>query len=122
MYAEKPNSGIVSIHRDQVTLIDSTAVGGGTLYYGGRRYPFRLEEAGLGASSLDATGDVHDLCCLEDFDGVYGQLRTPWALDSQNKGEIWLQNSKGVYLHLKGRHQPLSLTLGADGMLVRLGA
>jgi hypothetical protein len=57
-----------------------------------------------------------------DFNGVYGQARTGWAIGQHGKGEMWLQNANGVYLRLKARRQGLSLTLGADGMLVQLGA
>lgn len=36
-------------------------------------------------------------------------------------GQMWLQNSNGVYLRLKTRRQGLALSRGADGMVVRLG-
>jgi hypothetical protein len=49
---------------------------------------------------------MYNLRRLEDFNGVYGQARTGWALGQQGKA----------------RRQGLSLTPGADGMLVRLGA
>jgi hypothetical protein len=39
----------------------------------------------------------------------------------QGKGDMWLQNANGVYLHLKARREGLALSLGADGMVVRLG-
>ena len=39
----------------------------------------------------------------------------------QGKGEMWLQNGNGVYLRLKARREGLALSLGADGMIVRLG-
>jgi hypothetical protein len=39
----------------------------------------------------------------------------------QGKGEMWLQNGNGVYLSLKARREGLALSLGADGMVVRLG-
>jgi hypothetical protein len=118
-------SGSVSIHQVQVAFIGSGAIGGGTLYYRGRSYPFKLGGLGIGGigiSTLDATGSVYNLRRLEDFNGVYGQARTGWALGEQGKGQMWLQNSNGVYLRLKAKRQGLSLTLGADGMLVRLGA
>src|SRR5580692_3735115 len=35
-------SGSVNIHQVQVAFIGSGAVGGGTLYYGRRSYPFKL--------------------------------------------------------------------------------
>ena len=37
------------------------------------------------------------------------------------KIQMWLQNSNVVYLRLKARRQGLALSLGADGMVVRLG-
>jgi hypothetical protein len=108
----------------QVAFIGSGAVGGGTLNYRGRSYPFKvggLGIGGIGISRLDATGSVLNLHHLEDFNGVYGQARTGWAIGQHGKGEMWLQNANGVYLRLKARRQGLSLTLGADGMLVQLG-
>jgi hypothetical protein len=118
-------SGSVSIHQVQVAFIGSGAVGGGTLYFRGRSYPFKLGGLGIGGigiSTLDAAGGVYNLHRLEDFNGVYGQARTGWAVGEQGKGQMWLQNSNGVYLHLRARRQGLSLSLGADGMIVRLGS
>jgi hypothetical protein len=48
-----------------------------------------------------------------DFEGVYGQARMGWAVGEQGKGQMWLQNSNGVYLRLKARRQGLALSLGA---------
>jgi len=118
-------SGSVNIHQVQVAFIGSGAVGGGTLYFHGRSYPFKLGGLGIGGigiSTIDAAGSVYNLHRLEDFDGVYGQARTGWAVGEQGKGRMWLQNSNGVYLHLRARRQGLSLSLGADGMVVRLGS
>ena len=118
-------SGTVSIHQVQVAFIGSGAVGGGTLYFRGRSYPFKLGGLGIGGigiSALDAAGGVYNLHRLQDFNGVYGQARTGWAVGEQGKGQMWLQNSNGVYLHLRARRQGLSLSLGADGMVVRLGS
>src|SRR5262249_10868321 len=66
-------SGSVSIHQVQVAFIGSGAAGGGTLYYGGRSYPFKLGGLGIGGigiSRLDATGSVYNLRRLADFEGV----------------------------------------------------
>jgi hypothetical protein len=104
------------IHQVQVAFIGSGAAGGGTFYYCGRSYPFKLG----GVSRLDASGNVYNLYRLRDFDGVSGQARTGWALGEQGKGRMWLQNGNGVYLRLKARRQGRSLSLGADGMVVRL--
>ena len=118
-------SGSINIHQVQIAFIGSGAVGGGTLYFHGRRYPFKLGGLGIGGfgvSTLDATGNVYNLRSLQDFEGVYGQARMGWAVGEQGKGQMWLQNSNGVYLRLKARRQGLALSLGADGMVVRLGA
>jgi hypothetical protein len=94
------------------------------LYFHGRSYPFKLGGLGIGGfgvSTLDATGSVYNLRRLQDFEGVYGQARIGWAAGEQGKGEMWLQNSNGVYIRLTARRQGLALSLGADGMVVRLG-
>jgi hypothetical protein len=118
-------SGNVKIHQVQIAFIGSGAVGGGTLYFHGRSYPFNLGGLGIGGfgvSTLDATGTVYNLRRLEDFEGVFGQARIGFAVGEQGKGAMWLQNPNGVYLRLKARRQGLALSLGADGMVVRLGA
>jgi hypothetical protein len=70
----------------------------------------------------DAAGSVYNLHRLAGFNGVYVQARTRWAVDEQGEGQMWLQNSSGAYLRLRARRQRLSLHLGADGMVVRLGS
>jgi hypothetical protein len=116
-------SGSVNIHQVQIAFIGSGTMGGGTLYFRGRAYPFKLGGLGIGGigiSTIDAVGTVYNLRRLEDFNGVYGQTRTGWAIGEQGRGRMWLQNSNGVYLQLHAKRQGLSLSLGADGMMVRL--
>jgi hypothetical protein len=118
-------SGSVSIHQVQIAFIGSGTAGGGTLYFHGRSYRFRLGGLGIGGigiSRLDAVGSVYNLYRLSDFNGVYGQARTGWAIGEQGKGQMWLQNGHGVYLQLHAQRQGLALSLGADGMVVRLGS
>lgn len=118
-------SASVYIHQVQIAFIGSGSSGGGTLYFQGRSYPFKLGGLGIGGigiSTIDADGWVYNLRRLEDFNGVYGQARTGWAIGQHGSGEMWLQNSNGVILRLRARRQGLSLSLGADGMVVRLGA
>jgi hypothetical protein len=118
-------SGTVSIHQVQVAFIGSGTSGGGTLRFGGRNYPFKLGGlgiGGIGVSRIDATGTVYNLNRLQDFNGVYGQARTGWAAGKSGKGEMWLQNTNGVYLRLHAQRRGLSLSLGADGMVIQLGS
>jgi hypothetical protein len=76
---------------------------------------------GIGISTIDATGTVYNLFRLEDFNGVYGQAQTGFAIGQQGGGQMWLQNSHGVYLKLQTKRQGLALSLGAGGMSVQLG-
>jgi hypothetical protein len=118
-------SGSVSIHQVQIAFIGSGTAGGGRLYFRGRSYPFRLGGLGIGGigiSTVDATGTVYNLHRLADFNGVYGQVRAGWAVGEQGRGMMSLQNANGVYLRLRARRQGLALSLGADGMVVRLGS
>ena len=118
-------SGSVKIHQVQIAFIGSGSTGGGTMYFHGRSYPFKLGGLGIGGigiSTIDAAGSVYNLNRLADFNGVYGQARSGWAICQQGKGEMWLQNSNGVYLRLRAKRQGLALSLGADGMVVRPSA
>jgi hypothetical protein len=117
-------TGSVNIHQVQIAFIGSGTTGGGTLYFHGRAYPFRLGGLGIGGigiSTIDATGTVYNLFRLEDFNGVYGQAQTGFAIGQQGGGQMWLQNSHGVYLKLQTKRQGLALSLGAGGMSVQLG-
>jgi len=118
-------SGSVSIHQVQIAFIGSGTAGGGTLYFRGRSYRFRLGGLGIGGigiSTVDATGNVYNLPRLADFNGIFGQARYGWAIGEQGKGRMWLQNGNGVVLQLHARRQGLALSLGADGMVVHLGS
>ena len=118
-------SGSVTIHQVQIAFIGSGAIGGGTLYDGGRTYLFKLGGLGIGGfgvSRLDASGTVYNMRSLQDINGVYGQVRSGWAIGDQGRGRMWLQNANGVYLKLHAQRQGLALSLGADGMVVRFGS
>jgi hypothetical protein len=62
------------------------------------------------------------LRALQDINGVYAQVRSGWAVGEHGRGKMWLQNSNGVYLKLQARRQGLALSLGADGMVIKLGS
>jgi hypothetical protein len=118
-------SASVNIHQVQIAFIGSGTAGGGTLYYRGRAYPFKLGGLGIGGfgvSRLDATGSVYNMRSPQDINGVYAQVRSGWAIGEQGRGRMWLQNPNGVYLKLHARRQGLALSLGADGMVIQLGS
>ena len=76
-------SGRVSIEQFEMAFIGSAAAGGGMLYFRGRRYPFTINGlgiGGIGASKLEASGEVYQLARVRDLEGIYGQVRVGWAL------------------------------------------
>lgn len=119
--ADPKPSGEVSIDQVQVAFLISGNLGGGTLTYKGKHYEFTiggLGIGGIGASSIEATGTVYDLKRLEDFAGAYGQARAGFVAGDVSSGDLWLQNSKGVYMSLKAKRQGLALSLGADAIYI----
>ncbi|MBV9112778.1 MAG: hypothetical protein JOY67_08140 [Hyphomicrobiales bacterium] len=126
--AQTPPSGPpvarVAIHQATIAFIGSAAIGGGTVTYRGRSYGFNvagLGVGGVGASRLDAVGDVYGLRHLSDFEGAYLEIHSGWAVGQQGRGFIWLRNPNGVIMRLRAQRRGLALALGADGMIVRLG-
>ena len=73
----------------------------------------------FGISKISATGEVYRLKKAADFQGVYGGLRAGIVvLDQGLKGGIWMENTKGVVMHLNPKRKGLALSLGVDGLAV----
>jgi len=91
---------------------------GGTLYFRGVRYPFRV--FGLIATGIDAEvqarGAVYNLDTPEDFDGFYTE---PDLLPGAATGD--LENDRGVVIRLDPASSPeqLSSLLGMEISLER---
>ena len=97
--AAEPPSATVTIEQVQVAFLGSGNLGGGTLTFQGRNYPFTiggLGVGGIGVSSIKATGTVYGLKRVEDFEGAYGQARYGAVAGDESVGELWLENEAGV--------------------------
>lgn len=117
----KTPDGSVEIRQTQVAFIGSGAGGSGILHYRGRSYPFSVGGAGIGgigASSIEAEGQVYNLQDLSQFPGIYAQARAGFAAGTTSAGSLWLRNGSGVVMHLQARRTGLILSLGADAMRV----
>ncbi len=115
--------GTVEMNEVQVAYIGSGGGGSGTLYYRGRSYPFTvagLGVGGIGASTLDASGEVYKLRNISEFPGSYAQGRYGFALGSESGGDLWLQNEAGVIMHLKAKRTGLMLSLGGDAVIISM--
>jgi hypothetical protein len=120
---DRTPSGTVVIDQTQFAMIVSGAFGGGTLHYQGRSYGFTIGGIGVGGfgiATLHATGEVYDLHDVADFGGVYGQAGASYALGQESAGTLWLENPKGVHLHLKAEREGIILSAGADGVIIKM--
>lgn len=115
--------GTVDMQQVQVAYIGSGAGGSGTLFYRGRSYPFNvggLGIGGIGASSMEAAGEVYKMTDIAQFAGAYGQARYGFAFGTKSGGDLWLQNEAGVIMHLHAKREGLMLSLGGDAVVISL--
>ena len=114
-------SGTVEIEQVQIAFIGSGNLGGGRLLVGGKSYSFTVGGLGIGGfgiSKMQAVGEVYNMNKVADFAGAYVQARYGLAVGETGTGELWLQNSNGVVLHLATKRQGLALSLGADAVII----
>jgi hypothetical protein len=121
--AKKP-SGTVVIEETQFAVILGGSVGGGTLTFQGKEYPFKIggltAGANVGISKMSAAGEVYDLKNISKFPGTYTQLDASIALGG-GVGGLRLKNENGVIMRLESRTQGLQLNVGsATGVKVTM--
>ena len=118
-----PPSGTVTMHTFQGALLVSGSGGDGSLNFRGRSYPFSIGGGGIGgigASTIDATGEVYNLNDVSQFPGNYVQGRIGFAIGDASAGDLWLKNDAGVVMRLKAQRSGLMLSLGGDIMVVSM--
>jgi hypothetical protein len=110
-----------------VTLNETFAAGygggSGTLNFNGVAYPFTLVGAVVGpggAERVAASGEVYKLSNPDDFGGRYTQSSGAAGLSRGGAGQLWLENNKGVIMHLYSQTQGVLLSLGKEEIVVRL--
>jgi hypothetical protein len=119
----KQPDGTVEMSQVQAAFIGSGGGGSGTLNYRGRSYPFAvggLGIGGIGASTINAQGEVYGLKQVSDFPGAYAQGRYGAVIGNASAGDLWLQNDKGVVMHLKAKRTGLMLSLGGDAVIISM--
>jgi hypothetical protein len=119
----KQPDGTVDMNQVQAAFIGSGGGGSGTLYYQGGSYPFAvggLGIGGIGASTINAQGEVYNLNQVADFPGAYAQGRYGFVVGSTSAGDLWLRNDKGVVMHLKAKRTGLMLSLGGDAVVISM--
>ena len=115
--------GTVDMNQVQVAYIGNAGGGSGTLYYHGNSYPFTvggLGVGGIGASTVDAEGEVYKLHNISQFAGSYGQASYGFVVGTTSGGDLWMQNEAGVIMHLKAKRTGLMLSLGGDAVVISM--
>src|SRR5215470_19997732 len=80
---ELKQSGTVYIRQVQIAWIGSGNLGGGTLQYNGKSWPFTIGGLGIGGfgiSQITATGEVYNMKDIAQFQGAYVQARAGFAI------------------------------------------
>ena len=113
--AEQQPVGKVTIEEEQFGLVLGGSVGGGTLTFQSKEYPFKLKglSVGLnvGVSKMSAVGEVYDMMEVSKFPGTYTKFEASVALGG-GAGGLRLQNENRVIMNLHSRTQGLDLNLG----------
>jgi len=114
---EKPD-GTLHLESKSVAVGVGFSWGDGTLKYKGETY--KVEVDGLtvgqvGATTVNATGEVFHLKKLADFDGTYAAI-TGGATVGGGGGALAMRNQNGVVIQITGTSQGLNLTAGVSGV------
>ena len=107
----------------QAGFVGSGGGGNGVLRFRGQDFPFGilgLGIGGIGASTVEAEGDVFNLPDRARFPGTYARVRLGAAVGTASVGEMWLQNEAGVIMRLRAQRTGLMLALGADAVRITM--
>jgi hypothetical protein len=118
--AKAKPSGRIEATAEQIRLLVGGARGRGTLYYGGKQYPFTMKAAtagGVGVTKVNATGDVYFLEKLEDFPGTYSAATIGATLGAGAGGSQY-ENNKGVFISVKSKSEGVGLSLGVGAISI----
>ena len=115
-------SGTLTIDETQVMLIVGGTFGDGTLTFKGTAHKFQvkgLKLGGIGIHKVMLTGDVYYLNDIKDFSGVYFAAEAGITV-VKGIGGFWLKNSNGVTLHLTSETEGLALSIGVEGLNIKM--
>jgi hypothetical protein len=112
-----------------LTLSDGSVAAGvgfswgkGTLAYGGKSYPVKVEGLSvgeLGVTRATAKGTVSNLTTLDDFAGIYVAVGGG-ATAAGGANVAVMQNQNGVTIELQSTTQGASLKLATEGLRLTL--
>lgn len=119
--ADKPSASL-TIDETQVMALLGGSMGGGILRMGDQSYSFKtggVKLGGVGVHKAHLVGDVYHLNDVKDFPGTYFEAQAGVTV-VKGLGGKWLENDKGVTLHLRSSGEGLSLDTGAGGLKITM--
>jgi hypothetical protein len=119
--AQQPDATL-EMHEGSVAAGIGFSWGGGTLTYQGKTYPISVEGLSVGSVGIaeaTASGKVHGLKSLNDFNGNYTAVSA--GLTAAGGGSVAvLRNQNGVVIELVSTTQGVKVTLAASGVRMML--
>ena len=112
--------GTVKLHGKSVSAGVGVSWGKGTLRYKGKTHTFDvqgLSVGGVGASEIDATGEVYHLKSLSDFAGTYAAVEAG-ATVGGGREVAAMKNANGVEMRLRATTRGVELKVGPEGLKV----
>lgn len=119
--SEKPDATI-DFSGGSVALGVGYSWGHGVLHFQGKDYPFTangFSVVNVGASSVEASGNVYHLTKVEDFPGNYTAIAAGATIAGGGTGAA-MENQHGVVIQATSRNQGLQLTLAPSGIAIAL--
>jgi hypothetical protein len=115
--------GTVEIDETQVMAIIGGTMGGGTLTFDGATHKFKAGGMSLGASvgvqDIKLHGNVYHMTDIKDFPGVYFVAEAGVTVVAGGSG-LWLENDKGVTMHLVSNNEGLAIDIQAEGLKITM--
>jgi len=118
---EKPDA-ILKISAKAIGVGAGYAWGSGKLSYKGKEYDVTVDGLSVGtvgATSIDAVGEVYGLKKLEDINGTYTAAAAAGTIGG-GAGALSMKNTNGVMVAMTASTRGVSLTLGVSGVTLSL--
>lgn len=105
-------------------LLLGGSAGGGRIRFMGDDHTFRMTGVSIGVlggiGETRMSGEVYGLKALADFAGQYSQSNAGISA-IVGGGGVWLENDKGVKMHLKAENTGVGINLSVGTVEVKLG-
>ena len=112
----------IKISTGSVALGLGWSWGKGTLTYKGKEYPLKVKGLSIGKvgiSGATASGEVHNLKNLKDFDGNYTAAGAGITV-AGGRSAVDMTNQNGVRVRVISTNRGVDVTLGGGGVDLRI--